>query len=142
MGSGSHKAARSVGGPMIARVILWSLWLPVSILVVFAVGDFSFGVYDERPFALLISTIFLWLPLMWLLGVPLTVAVQLTHRRSRILAVGVAAFCAPISVAAYILSVPLPSFLNSLLGALLAWLVVLSLYFVVLFSKIRERLIG
>ena len=34
---------------LIARTVLWSLWLPVSIAVVFAVGDFSYGIYDDRP---------------------------------------------------------------------------------------------
>ena len=133
------QASRNAGGSMIARTILWSLWLPISILVVFAVGDFSFGIYDDRPFALLTSTVFLWFPLMWLLGVPLTVALQMIHCRSRILAFAVAMLCAPISVAAYFLSVPMPSFLNSLFGALLAWLVVGLMYSVALISKIRRR---
>ena len=69
-----------------------------------------------------------WLPLMWVLGMPLTIAVQLIYRvsgasrRSGILAFGVAAIAAPISVYAFFLSVPLPSFLNTLFGAALAWL--------------------
>ena len=69
-----------------------------------------------------------WLPLMWVLGMPLAIAVQLIYRvsgasrRSAILAFAVAAIAAPISVYAYFLSVPLPSFLNTLFGAALAWL--------------------
>ena len=133
---------------MIVRTLLWSLWLPVGIAVVLAVGDFSYGIYDERPLELLVGAIvfwfplmwlLFWFPLMWLLGMPLTLAVQLIHRRSPILALAVAAMCAPISVIAYFLSVPLPSFLNSLFGAALGWLVVVSLYLAIL---ICQRALG
>ena len=112
----------------IARTALWSLWLPVSIAAVFAVGDFSYGIYDDRPLELFLTMIVYWLPLMWVLGMPLIVAVQLIYRvsganrRSGIFAVAVTAIAAPISVYAYFLSVPLPSFLNTLFGAALAWL--------------------
>ena len=82
-----------------------------------------------------------WFPLMWLLGMPLTLAVQLIHRRSRILAFAVAAICAPISVTAYFLSVPLPSFANSLFGAALAWLVVILLFLAILISQFCRRAI-
>ena len=91
-------------------------------------GDFSFGIYDDRPLELIVGLITFLFPLMWLLGIPLTVAVLLLYRRSRLLAVAVAAFCAPISVTAFFLSVPLPSFLNTLFGATLAWTVLALLY--------------
>ena len=113
---------------MIARTALWSLWLPVSIATVFTVGDFSYGIYDDRPLEHFLTMIVYWLPLMWVLGMPLTIAVQLIYRvsgasrRSGILAFAVAVIAAPISVYAYFLSVPLPSFLNTLFGAALAWL--------------------
>ena len=113
---------------LIARTVLWSLWLPVSVEVVFAVGDFSYGIYDDRPLEFFLTIIVYWLPLMWVLGMPLTIAVQLIYRvsgasrGSGILAFAVAAITAPISVYAYFLSVPLPSFLNTLFGAALAWL--------------------
>lgn len=105
-----------------------SSWLPVSILIVFTVGDFSFGIYDDRPLELIVGLTTFLFPLMWLLGIPLTVAVLLLYRRSRLLAVAVAALCAPISVTAFFLSVPLPSFLNTLFGAALAWTVLALLY--------------
>ena len=114
--------------PLIGRICLLSIWLPVSILIVFSVGDFSFGIYDDRPLELIVGLITFLFPLMWLLGIPLTVAVLLLYRRSRLLAVAVAALCAPISVTAFFLSVPLPSFLNTLLGAALAWMAVALLY--------------
>ena len=77
---------------------------------------------------LVLTMIVYWLPLIWVLGMPLTIAVQLIYhvsgasRRSGILAFAVAVIAAPISVYAYFLSVPLPSFLNTLFGAALAWL--------------------
>ena len=124
-----HGHARDGAGKrLITRTALWSLWLPVSIAAVFAVGDFSYGIYDNRPLELVLTMIVNWLPLMWVLGMPLTVAVQLIYRvsganrRSGIFAFAVAAITAPISVYAYFLSVPLPSFLNTLFGAALAWL--------------------
>ena len=113
---------------LIARTALWSLWLPFGIAVVFAIGNFSYGIYDDRPLVLFLTTIVYWLPLMWVLGMPLTIAVQLIYRisdasrRSGIMAFAVAAIAAPISVYAHFLSVPLPSFLNTLFGAALAWL--------------------
>ena len=116
------------GNELIVRTVLCSLWLPIGIAVVSAVGDFSYGSYNDRPLALFLTTIVYWLPLMWLLGMPLTIAVQLIYRvsganrRSGILSFAVAAITAPISVYAYFLSVPLPSFLNTLFGAALAWL--------------------
>lgn len=121
-------ARDGAGMRLIARTALWSLWLPFSIAVVFAVGNFSYGIYDDRPLVLFLTTIVCWLPLMWVLGMPLTIAVQLIYRisgasrRSGIMAFAVAAIAAPISVYAYFLSVPLPSFLNTLFGAALAWL--------------------
>lgn len=121
-------ARDGAGMRLIARTALWSLWLPFSIAVVFAVGNFSYGIYDDRPLVLFLTTIVYWLPLMWVLGMPLTIAVQLIYRisgasrRSGIMAFAVAAIAAPISVYAYFLSVPLPSFLNTLFGAALAWL--------------------
>jgi len=113
---------------LIARTVLCSFWLPVCIAVVFAVGDFSYGIYDDRPLEFFLTMIFYWLPLMWVLGMPLIVAVQLIYRvsganrRSGIFAFAVTAIAAPVSVYAYFLSVPLPSFLNTLFGAALAWL--------------------
>lgn len=121
-------ARDGAGMRLIARTALWSLWLPFSIAVVFAIGNFSYGIYDDRPLVLFLTTIVYWLPLMWVLGMPLTIAVQLIYRisgasrRSGIMAFAVAAIAAPISVYAYLLSVPLPSFLNTLFGAALAWL--------------------
>ncbi len=109
---------------LIGRTFVWSLWLPVSLEVVFALGDFSFGIYDDQPLQLFTGMLMSF-PLMWVLGMPLTLAVLLIARRSRPLAVAVAAVCGPISVVAFYLSVPLPSFLNTLLGAVPAWLVVL-----------------
>ena len=109
---------------LIGRTFVWSLWLPVSLEVVFALGDFSFGIYDDRPLQLFTGMLFFF-PLMWVLGMPLTLAVLLIARRSRPVAVAVAAVCGPISIVAFYLSVPLPSFLNTLLGAVPAWLVVL-----------------
>ena len=124
---------------MIFRTFVWSLWLPISLAVVFSVGDFSYGIYDERRFELFTSALLSWFPLMWLLGMPLTLAVQIIHRRSRILAFAVAAICTPISVTAYFLSVPLPSFANSLFGAALAWLVVILLFPAILISRFCRR---
>ena len=69
----------------------------------------------------MIARLFLF---MWLFGIPLTSAVLLLHARSQALAWGVALVCAPLSVGAFFLSVPLPSFANTLLGAVPAWLVV------------------
>lgn len=71
-------ARDGAGMRLIARTALWSLWLPFSIAVVFAVGSFSYGIYDDRPLVLFLTTIVYWLPL--------------------------------------------PSFLNTLFGAALAWL--------------------
>ena len=119
-----------------ALTISCSLWLPVCILVVFALGDFSFGIYDDRPIESLLS-IFM---LMWPFGIPLALAVQLIYRRSRILAFVVAAVCAPISVTAYFLGLPLPSFANSLLGALLAWFVLVVFYLVMGIRDIGQRM--
>ena len=110
---------------LIGRTFVWSLWLPVSLEVVFALGDFSFGIYDDRPLQLFTSGMLSFFPLMWVLGMPLTLAVLPIARRSRAVAVAVAAVCGPISIFAFSLSVPLPSFLNTLLGAVPAWLVVL-----------------
>ena len=104
------------------------MWLPIGIAIVFWFGDFSFGIYDQRPMARLLSAMLFLFPLMWLLGVPLTLAVILIHRRSRAWAFAVALFSVPISVYAYFLSVPLPGFLNTLFGAAVAWLVLLSMY--------------
>ena len=119
--------------------MVWSLWLPISIEIVFAFIDVSYGIYDGRPMERFISSLLFVYPLMWVLGMPLTIAVQLIHRRSRILAFAVAAICAPISLMAYYLSVPLPSFLNTQFGAALAWLVVLMLYLAILLRWIRWR---
>ncbi|MDE0002763.1 MAG: hypothetical protein OXQ29_08720, partial [Rhodospirillaceae bacterium] len=97
---------------MIARTVLCSFWLPVCIAAVFAVGDFSYGIYDDRPLEHFLTMVVYWLPLMWALGMPLTIAVQLIYhvsgasRRSGILAFAVAVIAAPISVYAYFLSVP------------------------------------
>ena len=119
--------------------MVWSLWLPISIEIVFAFVDVSYGIYDGRPMERFISSLLFFYTLMWVLGMPLTIAVQLIHRRSRILAFAVAAICAPISLMAYYLSVPLPSFLNTLFGAALAWLVVLMLNLAILLRWIRRR---
>ena len=124
---------------MIVRTLIGSLWLPVSILIVFAFGDFSFGIYDGRPLQIFVSLIVYMFPLMWVLGMPLTVAVQLIHRRSRVLGIATAAVSAPVSVTAYFLSVPLPSFLNTLFGAALAWLVLLFVYLAFLLGRIFRR---
>ena len=140
--SGSGWVRRGAGNPLIFRTCLWSLWLPVSITIVFALGDFSFGIYDERPLELLPWAIGSWLPIMWLLGMPLTLAVQLLHRRSRIPALAVATICAPISVNAYFLSVPLPSFLNTLFGAVLAWVVVVTLFLGIPIRHVCQRAMG
>ena len=123
---------------LIVQTMLWSLWLPISIEIVFAVGDFSYGVNDHNPLGLLFAMAQL-LPLMWLLGVPLTLAVLLLYRRSRELACAVALFSAPLSVVAFFLSVPLPSFLNTLFGAALAWLALSALYLVDLRRWLSRR---
>ena len=124
---------------LIIRTCLWSWWLPVSIGVVFAAGDFSFGIHDDRPLENFVRMIVFLFPLMWLLGMPLTLAVQLIHRRSRMLAFAVAAVCAPLSVWAFFLSVPLPSFLNTLFGAALAWLVLLLLWLSIAIYRVCQR---
>lgn len=128
---------RDTDNSMAIRTSLWSLWLPIGIEVVFALGDFSYGIYDDRPLENFISLITFLFPLMWLLGMPLTLAVQLIHRRSRTLAFAVAAICAPLSVAAFFLSVPLPSFLNTLFGAALAWLMLGLLYLRIALQRVR-----
>ena len=110
---------------LIGRTFVWSLWLPWSLALWFALGDFSFGIYDNRPLQLFTSGMLSLFPLMWVLGMPFTLAVLLIARRSRPVAVAVAAVCGPILIVAFYLSVPLPSFLNTLLGAVPAWLVVL-----------------
>ncbi len=121
--------------------MVWSLWLPISIEIAFAFVDVSYGIYDGRPMERFISSLLYFYPLMWVLGMPLTIAVQLIHRHSRILAYVIAAICVPISLFAFYLSVPLPSFLNSLFGAALAWLVVLILYLAMLLRWILQRTI-
>ena len=129
-------------GTLIIRTCLWSWWLPVGIGVVFAAGDFSFGIYDDRPLENFVRMIVFLFPLMWLLGIPLTLAVQLIHRRSRMLAFAVAAVCAPLSVWAFFLSVPLPTFPITLFGAALAWLVLLLLWLGIAIYRVCQRAIG
>lgn len=97
---------------LLARTCLGALWLPIGLILVFIANAIA-------PAG---DALLLWFPLMWLLGLPLALAVLLMHRRSRVLAWATALICAPVSIFFYYLSVPLPSFLNTLFGAALAWL--------------------
>ena len=120
---------------LLVRTCLGALWLPLGLTLVFIAGDFPTGVNGQLALALL-----LWFPLMWLLGLPLTLAVLLMYRRSRVLAWVTALICAPVSIFFYYLSVPLPSFLNTLFGAALAWFALALLHLALLSGKAARAL--
>lgn len=120
---------------LLVRTCLGALWLPLGLTLVFVAGDFPTGVIDQLALALT-----LWFFLMWLLGLPLALAVLLIYQRSRMLAWATALICAPVSIFFYYLSVPLPSFLNTLFGAVLAWLALAMLYLALLTGKAAQAL--
>ena len=101
-----------------AATILYSLWLPVLVLVISLVR-FGAGGMGHGPGV----TDILWLfALTWPAAIPLTWAVRLLHSRSRILAYGCAAIfgtaaawgaivgglLGPIGIVAYVLVAALP----------------------------------
>ena len=108
-------------GKLLVRTLVGAFWLPLAVLAVFMVGDYSMG-----PVAIGLGQLLPFVVLMWLLGIPLALAVLLIHRRKPGLAWVTALICAPLSVFAFYLSVPLPSFLNTLFGAALGWIVLAS----------------
>jgi len=91
----------------IVRTLLLSIWLPISVLVLFVLrfgieiwtGSDGLGFHISQ-----IGTLFLQIGMLflvaWPCGIPLTVALQKTFRRSRITAYILGVFLIPISALA------------------------------------------
>ncbi len=110
------------------RTILYSLWLPVLVIVV-SIIRFGFNTPLEGPgimgtIMLLVSVVTLF-ALAWPAAIPLTLAVRLLHRRSQVLAY----VCALILGAGSVLAVivgglfgPVGVIVYALIAALPAWI--------------------
>ncbi len=110
------------------RTILYSLWLPVLVIVV-SVIRFGFNTPLEGPgfmgITMLLMSVVTLFALAWPAAIPLTLAVRLLHRRSQVLAYVCALILGAGSVWAVIvggLFGPVGVVVYALIAALPAWI--------------------